>query len=271
MAQRRIERHRRLAPVADLFVGLQPWVAKGVKVFNEGKPQFSVGCHHARRSRCCVVLGTRTDDRIAPLHPSKRLERRRPRKAPLAFSAHPARVGQQSTAIRLPALDTSGGAGPAGGGVHRLAWRRRVDGAAAPAPTESQPAQPLRAANRRLAAGFMFTRQPGGGWRKTLGRGAPRHMNAVNPERLRGVRVAAFTVVAVFTFYVATVGSTAAIGRHAEDGCLQWMRDSSTASAALEIYEWPARQLAALPALRRLFELSAAFWCCITGAPETTG
>lgn len=29
-------------------------------------------------------------------------------------------------------------------------------------------AEQLRAANRRLAAGFMSTRQPGGGWRKTL-------------------------------------------------------------------------------------------------------
>ena len=31
----------------------------------------------------------------------------------------------------------------------------------------------MRAANRRLAAGFTFTHQPGGGWRKTLGIIAP--------------------------------------------------------------------------------------------------
>jgi hypothetical protein len=43
-------------------------------------------------------------------------------------------------------------------------------------PTPSEPkwetfneiAEPLRAANRRLAPGFILTRQPGGGWRKTL-------------------------------------------------------------------------------------------------------
>ena len=37
------------------------------------------------------------------------------------------------------------------------------------APPRSGFVQPLHAANRRLAAGFMFARQPGGGWRKTLG------------------------------------------------------------------------------------------------------
>ena len=37
--------------------------------------------------------------------------------------------------------------------------------------------EPLRPANRRLPAGFMFRRQPGGGWRKTFG------MRAMDDEK----------------------------------------------------------------------------------------
>jgi hypothetical protein len=55
-----------------------------------------------------------------------------------------------------------------------------------------------------------------------------------------------------------------------EDGRLQWMRSSRAASVALAIYEWQARRLAVLRPMRWLFELSADFWCGITGAPETT-
>ena len=76
----------------------------------------------------------------------------------------------------------------------------------------------------------------------------------------------------VFGLYFASVGAVPAIGRHMEDGRLQWMRGSSAASAALEIYEWPARGLAkSLPGVRCICELSAEFWCWVTDAPETTG
>jgi len=95
-------------------------------------------------------------------------------------------------------------------------------------------------------------------------------MNTVHAKR-RAVRTMALAIVGTFAFYFATVGAVPAIGRHMEDGRLQWIRGSSTASAALHVYEWPARRLAELPGLRCLFELSATFWCCITDAPETTG
>jgi hypothetical protein len=95
-------------------------------------------------------------------------------------------------------------------------------------------------------------------------------MNTVHTKG-RAVRTAALMIVGTFAFYFATVGAVPAIGRHMEDGRLQWMRGSSAASTALQVYEWPARRLAGLPAVHCLFELSAAFWCCITDAPETTG
>jgi hypothetical protein len=96
-------------------------------------------------------------------------------------------------------------------------------------------------------------------------------MSMTHEHRLRRLRIFAAGVFGVFAFYVVTVGAVSAIGRHMEDGRLQWMRGSSVASAGMEIYEWPARQLAVLPPMRCLFELSAAFWCGITDAPETTG
>ena len=75
----------------------------------------------------------------------------------------------------------------------------------------------------------------------------------------------------MFAFYVATVGAIPAIGRHIADGRLQWMRDSSIASTALQVYRWPARYLEVLPTVRWLIEVSADFWCAATNAPETTG
>jgi hypothetical protein len=96
-------------------------------------------------------------------------------------------------------------------------------------------------------------------------------MSMTHQHRLRRQRIFAAGVFGAFAFYVATVGVVPAVGRHMEDGRLQWMRSSSVASAGMEIYEWPARQLAVLPPLRCLFGLSAAFWCGITDAPETTG
>jgi hypothetical protein len=90
-------------------------------------------------------------------------------------------------------------------------------------------------------------------------------------HKFRLLRIFAAVVFGVFAFYVATVGIVPAAGRHMEDGRLQWMRSSSVASAGVKFYEWPARQLAVLPPMRCLFELSATFWCGITDAPETTG
>jgi hypothetical protein len=95
-------------------------------------------------------------------------------------------------------------------------------------------------------------------------------MKATHQPR-RTARRIAFVALAVVAFYVATVGVVSAIGRHMEDGRLQWMRGSSVAATVMEIYEWPARRVAVLPPMRWLFELSAAFWCSITDAPETTG
>lgn len=86
-------------------------------------------------------------------------------------------------------------------------------------------------------------------------------------SRLRFVGLA---ILATLAFYVATVGVVPAISRHMEDGRLQGLRSSLVASAILETYEWPAQRLAVLRPMRWLFESSAAFWCTITDAPETT-
>ncbi|HEX5399821.1 MAG TPA: hypothetical protein VFY06_12325 [Verrucomicrobiae bacterium] len=95
-------------------------------------------------------------------------------------------------------------------------------------------------------------------------------MNTTHQTR-RLTRRVVLAAAAVLAFYVATVGAIPAAGRHMEDGKLQWIRGSSTASMVMEIYEWPARQIAVLPPMRALLELSANIWCNITDAPETTG
>ena len=95
-------------------------------------------------------------------------------------------------------------------------------------------------------------------------------MNTKHADR-RTIRKVALVAIGAFAFYVASVGAIPAIGRHMEDGSLQWMRGSSAAAASFELYEWPGRHLAGLPGLRSVFELSAEFWCWITDAPETTG
>ncbi len=87
----------------------------------------------------------------------------------------------------------------------------------------------------------------------------------------RGVRTALLVAVGALAFYTATVGAIPAMGRHMEDGSLQWMRGSSAARMAFGCYEWPARHLVRLPALHAAFEVSAEFWCWLTNAPETTG
>ena len=94
-------------------------------------------------------------------------------------------------------------------------------------------------------------------------------MNTIIYARCQ-TRKAALVMAAVIAFYVATVGATSAVARHMEDGRLQFMRSSSLALTVMEIYEWPARHVAVLPPARWLFELSAAFWCGLTNAPETT-
>ena len=86
----------------------------------------------------------------------------------------------------------------------------------------------------------------------------------------RTLRLTAGAVVAVIVFYVATVGAIPVAARHIEDGRLQRMRSSSFVSTTMKIYEWPASHVAAFPPMRWMFELSAAFWCGITDAPETT-
>jgi hypothetical protein len=96
-------------------------------------------------------------------------------------------------------------------------------------------------------------------------------MSTKKAKRFRAARTVALTIIGMFAFYVVTVGAIPAIGRHMADGRLQWMRDSSVASAALQVYGWPARYLEVLPTVRWLFELSADFWCAATHAPETTG
>jgi hypothetical protein len=95
-------------------------------------------------------------------------------------------------------------------------------------------------------------------------------MSTTHHHRFRRLRFVALVVLATAAFYVATIGVVPAFSRHMEDGRLQWMRSSRAASVALAIYEWPARRLAVLRPMRWLFELSADFWCGITGAPETT-
>ena len=93
----------------------------------------------------------------------------------------------------------------------------------------------------------------------------------MTPQTKRRARRFLIVTAAIIAFYVITVGSIPAIGRHIEDGKLQWMRGSSVASKTMQIYEWPARHMAAFPPARALFGFSAACWMAITDAPETTG
>ena len=98
----------------------------------------------------------------------------------------------------------------------------------------------------------------------------PSRVNKQDQSKRR-VRTALLVAVGALAFYTATVGAVPAIGRHMEDGSLQWMRGSWVAGGALAFYEWPARHLARLLPFRAAFEVSAEFWCLITDAPETTG
>jgi hypothetical protein len=82
-----------------------------------------------------LVLGTRPDD-LDSIHPSERLDGRRPVEASVALSPRSAGVGQQPTSVRLPALDASGDAGSAGCSASRLAWKCRLANTGAPARTE---------------------------------------------------------------------------------------------------------------------------------------
>jgi hypothetical protein len=93
----------------------------------------------------------------------------------------------------------------------------------------------------------------------------------VGSMRSRTHKFIAGGAAAGIVLYIMSVGAGTAVSRHIEDGRLQWMRSSSLVSIVLDIYEWPAHQAAVLPPARWLFEFSAAFWCGITDAPETTG
>ncbi len=93
--------------------------------------QITTGGYHGRRDRLCVVLGTRSDD-LATLHRSEQLDGRRPREASVAFSPRSAGMGQQSTSVRLPALDASRVNGSAGCSVPRLGWKCRLVSATTP-------------------------------------------------------------------------------------------------------------------------------------------
>jgi hypothetical protein len=86
----------------------------------------------------------------------------------------------------------------------------------------------------------------------------------------RRLWLAVRVTVGVVAFYIFTIGLIPAIFRHTEDGRLQWLRSVPGALTTLAIYERPARCLGRVPGIRVLFELSADFWCGITGAPETT-
>src|SRR5262249_15323522 len=96
-------------------------------------------------------------------------------------------------------------------------------------------------------------------------------VNMANQRRVRAARRMCLLVFGALGFYIITVGSLPAIGRHMTDGRLQWMRDSSFAGAAMRVYEWPARYLLVIPPARWLLELSGDVWCRVTDAPETTG
>jgi hypothetical protein len=89
-------------------------------------------------------------------------------------------------------------------------------------------------------------------------------------NRNPAARQKALVLVAAVGFYAVTIGAIPAIGRHMTDGRLQWMRESSLASTAMQLYRWPATYLTVLPGAHRLFDLSADIWCAAIHAPETT-
>jgi hypothetical protein len=54
----------------------------------------------------------------------------------------------------------------------------------------------------------------------------------------RAVRKVALAALILFGLFFVSVSAILAIGRHMEDGRLQWLRGSPTALAALEAYKW---------------------------------
>ncbi len=71
-------------------------------------------------------------------------------------------------------------------------------------------------------------------------------------------------------FYVATAGLVPTVGRHAQDGCLQWLKPTAMVFKILRAYELPASVLGRYPIIGELLEVSAEFWFSATDAPETT-
>ena len=75
----------------------------------------------------------------------------------------------------------------------------------------------------------------------------------------------------LFAGYVISVGAVPAIFRHTGDsGRLQWLSRCPGAMTLLEVYEWPARQVAGVPVLRQMFEVSGAVWWGLLNPPDTT-
>lgn len=73
-------------------------------------------------------------------------------------------------------------------------------------------------------------------------------------------------VIAIFAFYIITVGLAFAIAGNIEVGRLPWLRSDKTLDM-LDAYVLPARSLARVPGVGWLFNVSADFWKKVTGAP----
>jgi hypothetical protein len=95
-------------------------------------------------------------------------------------------------------------------------------------------------------------------------------MSKEKPSIFKRVQSVLLSAVAVFAFYIATVGLIPAIFRHVTYGRLQWLNSTPIVLKLLEAYQWPAFALAPVPGMRELFGISADFWCVVTDAPDTT-
>jgi hypothetical protein len=92
----------------------------------------------------------------------------------------------------------------------------------------------------------------------------------LNTDRIKTRLRVVVIVLGVFVFYLFSVGLVPAFRRHAAEGQIDWLFSKPATFLILQIYEWPAQQLARLPGFRNILEFSSEFWCDVTGAPETT-
>jgi hypothetical protein len=69
-----------------------------------------------------------------------------------------------------------------------------------------------------------------------------------------------------FVFYIITVGLACAVSDNIQVGRLSWLNSNATLDA-LDAYVVPARSLARVLGLGKLFEWSEGFWRTVTGAP----